>query len=60
MTVDAIKALPVGEWAARDCVLFLWITNPQMPAALDVIAAWGFNTLGFSWVKATKDGVGYR
>ena len=62
MSLDEIRALPVGEWAARDCVLFLWITNPRMEAAFDVVRAWGFEfkTLGFSWIKTTKDGAGYR
>jgi N6-adenosine-specific RNA methylase IME4 len=40
MEVEAIKALPIP--AAESCVLFLWATVPQMPAALEAMAAWGF------------------
>jgi N6-adenosine-specific RNA methylase IME4 len=58
MSLDAIKRLQVGNWAAPDCALFLWATDPLLPAALDVIAAWGFTykTVGFYWAKTTKDG----
>lgn len=53
LDLDAIKALPVAAWAAPDCALFLWATDPLLPRALEVIAAWGFayKTVGFTWVK---------
>ena len=60
LTLDEIKALPVSEIAAPDCVLFLWATWPCLFAALDVIAAWGFNykTVGYVFIKQTKRGNG--
>jgi len=56
MSLDAIKALPVAEWAANDCVLLLWTTDPLLPTAFDVIRAWGFTykTIGFYWAKLNK------
>jgi N6-adenosine-specific RNA methylase IME4 len=56
MSLDEIKALPVAEWAARDAVLLLWATDPLLPRALEVVAAWGFTykTVGFYWVKLNK------
>ena len=33
---------PVGDIADKDCVLFLWATAPMLPAALRVMAGWGF------------------
>jgi N6-adenosine-specific RNA methylase IME4 len=42
MSLAAIKSLPVGDWAAPDCALFLWATDPSLPQALEVIEAWGF------------------
>ena len=42
MTLDALKALPVGDVAAPDSLLLLWATNPLLPAALELIEAWGF------------------
>ncbi len=58
MTLDDIKALPVAEFAAPDCVLFLWATDPMLPQALQVGAAWGFKykTVAFYWAKLRKEG----
>lgn len=56
MSFDAIKALPVGELAAKDSVLLLWAINPMLPHAFEVMSAWGydFRTVGFCWAKTTK------
>jgi N6-adenosine-specific RNA methylase IME4 len=56
MSLVDIKALPVAEWAAADCVLLLWTTDPLLPTALEVIRAWGFTykTVGFYWAKLNK------
>ena len=56
LTIDQIKAIPVGRWAADDAVLLLWATDPLLPRALEVIEAWGFTykTVGFYWVKLNK------
>ena len=57
MSLDAIKALPVGSLAGRDCVLWLWATNPMLPQAIDVLRAWGFNYAAAGhWSKKTKTG----
>lgn len=55
--LDWIKALPVSVLAADHAVLWLWTVNTMLPAALDVVAAWGFEfkTSGH-WVKRTKHG----
>ncbi|HUC09773.1 MAG TPA: MT-A70 family methyltransferase [Stellaceae bacterium] len=56
MSLPAIKAIPVGDWAAEDCALLLWTTDPLLPTAFDVISAWGFTykTVGFYWAKLNK------
>ena len=53
MGVDEICALPVGELAAEDAVLFTWVTQPLLPEAMRVVEAWGFTfkTVAFVWVK---------
>lgn len=53
--LDWVKDLPVGHLAAPDCVLWLWATNPLLPQAFEVMAAWGFEfkTAGH-WSKKTK------
>lgn len=58
MNLEAIKALPIADLAKPDCVLFLWAVGPQIPEALEVMKAWGFKfkTIGFTWMKATKQG----
>jgi N6-adenosine-specific RNA methylase IME4 len=57
MGLDAIKALPVLDLAAPDCLLWLWATNPMLPQAIDTLRAWGFRfkTAG-TWGKLTKTG----
>lgn len=42
MTLDEIGALPVTDWAAKDCRLFLWTTNRYLPDAFKILDAWGF------------------
>ncbi|MGA8382079.1 MAG: MT-A70 family methyltransferase [Stellaceae bacterium] len=56
MTLPELKALPVAKWAADDCALLLWTTDPLLPTALEVIRAWGFTykTVGFYWAKLNK------
>lgn len=58
MTKREILDLPVGDLAARDCVLFLWVTDPMLRFGMDVIEAWGFTykTVGFNWAKLNRDG----
>lgn len=54
MKEEELNALPVGELAAEDCVLFLWTCWPVLQWSLRTIEAWGFTykTCGFCWVKA--------
>jgi N6-adenosine-specific RNA methylase IME4 len=59
-SVKAICALPVAALAADDCALFMWAVMPELPGALEVIRAWGFEykTAGFAWIKQNKSGEG--
>lgn len=61
MGVDEIKALPVADIAAADCVLFLWATFPMLPEALETVRAWGFQykTLAFCWAKRNRRSPGW-
>lgn len=56
MSFDAIKALPVADWAAEDSILLLWVTDPLLPKGLELLDAWGFTykTVGFYWAKLNK------
>ncbi|TBW33373.1 adenine methyltransferase [Siculibacillus lacustris] len=55
MPLDEIMALPVGDIAANDAALFLWVYQPMLPEALRLIEAWGFEfkTVAFVWVKTS-------
>lgn len=57
MRTRDIMAMPVEELAAKDCVLFMWVSWPMLLEALSVISAWGFRykTCGFDWAKAHVD-----
>ncbi len=54
MTASDLTALPVRDLAAKDCCLFMWISWPMLPDALELIKAWGFTykTCAFDWTKA--------
>lgn len=57
LTLDEIKAIPVADVAARDCVLILWCVDPMLPQALEVGDAWGFKykTTAFVWAKQRRE-----
>ena len=61
MGIEEICSLPVREICEKDCVLFLWVTFPQLPEAFRVIKAWGFRykTVAFVWIKLNRSGNGY-
>lgn len=57
MTLDQLKALPVNDIAADDCVLIMWYVGAMPQEAIDLVDAWGFklrNMNGLVWVKLTK------
>jgi N6-adenosine-specific RNA methylase IME4 len=58
MSTDAIARMPVGQLAAPDCALFLWVTDPLLPEGIEVMRRWGFRfvTVAFTWVKRTATG----
>ena len=59
MSLSEIKALPVADVAGRDCILLMWVIDPMLPQAMEVLEAWGFTykTVGFYWTKRTKSGL---
>ena len=56
MGIDELCTLPVADLAAPDSVLFLWATFPQLPEALRLINAWGFQykSVAFVWLKKNR------
>jgi len=57
MTLDDIAALPVGESAAKNSHLYLWVPNALLPDGLRVMEAWGYRYISnVVWAKRRKDG----
>ena len=56
MSVQDIKDMPVQDIADENCILFLWVTFPNLIEGIDTIEAWGFiyKTCAFNWVKRNK------
>ena len=52
MALDDICAMPVGDIAIDNAVLFLWATMPKLEEALRVVNAWGFSyRTAIAWDK---------
>lgn len=58
MTLDDMCALPVGDVAAADCALFMWVVGSNLEDAFTLGRAWGFTykTDAFVWVKSKLGG----
>lgn len=56
MDIEDICALPVGELAAQNCALFLWVTMPCLKEGFRALEQWGFTykTVAFVWIKQNK------
>lgn len=56
MDIDSIAELPVADYCAKDCHLFLWVTGPMLELSFQVIQDWGFKFSGvaFTWVKLKR------
>lgn len=50
--------IPLGDVAAPDCALFMWVVDSHIAEAIDLGRAWGFEykTKAFTWVKLTSTG----
>jgi N6-adenosine-specific RNA methylase IME4 len=59
MDLDEICALPVGDLAARDAILFLWTTSPKLTESIKVLGSWGFEYRTCAVWDKQKIGMGY-
>jgi len=66
MSISDICNLPISNISEDDCILLIWVIDPMLPQAFEVIKAWGFKykTVAFTWVKKNKSegyftGLGY-
>ena len=60
MSTEAIASIPVRRIASRNCLLFMWATEPMIfkGDAFKVVRRWGFKpvTFAFTWTKKYKSG----
>lgn len=60
MSKEDIQAMgdTIKKISADDCVLFLWVTMPNLIEGLELFEKWGFTykTCGFNWVKTYRSG----
>lgn len=58
MSNSEISALPIKDIVAEDAACFMWTTDNHMPAALEIMKAWGFTykTIAFVWIKKHVSG----
>ena len=56
-----IVRLPVNRIAEDNAVLLMWVIDPLLDKAFEVINAWGFKykTVGFTWAKTNKTKPGF-
>jgi N6-adenosine-specific RNA methylase IME4 len=61
MNLDDIKKMKVGDIADDNSVLLMWVIDPMLDKAFEVIDAWGFKykTVGFTWAKTNKNTLGF-
>jgi N6-adenosine-specific RNA methylase IME4 len=55
--LDRIKDLPIGQLAADDSALYMWVVDWFLHGAIELIAHWGFTfkTVAFTWAKTNGD-----
>lgn len=57
MTVDELKAMPVGVHGRKPSHLYLWVPNALLAWGLEAMEAWGFTyKTNIVWYKVRKDG----
>tara|TARA_B100000614_G_scaffold181532_1_gene162284 strand:- start:411 stop:953 length:543 start_codon:yes stop_codon:yes gene_type:complete len=61
LSLADISLLPVSNIAKPDAVLLMWVIDPLLDKAFEVINAWGFKykTVAFTWAKTNKTKPGF-
>jgi len=61
LSLADICRLPVNTITEDNAVLLMWVCDPMLDQALEVINAWGFKykTVGFTWAKTNRKKLGF-
>ncbi|MAJ43660.1 MAG: DNA methyltransferase [Candidatus Marinimicrobia bacterium] len=56
LDLPAISRLPINSISEDNAVLLMWVIDPLLDKAFEVIKAWGFKykTVAFTWAKTNK------
>jgi N6-adenosine-specific RNA methylase IME4 len=54
---DLLAQIPVADLLQDHTAVFLWVTDPMLPQAMDLVGKWGmrYSTVGFYWHKECKN-----
>jgi N6-adenosine-specific RNA methylase IME4 len=58
MSLELLKTLPISDALDKDAVVLLWVTDPLLHQAMEVVKSWNltFKTVCFYWTKAKPSG----
>mgnify|MGYP005814785633 CR=1 FL=1 len=61
MSSQDLMDMHVQSIAAKNCILYMWTTGPQLQISMDVLCSWGFRyrTIAFIWEKAGRVNPGH-
>lgn len=59
MTEEEIAALPVGELATPDAVIFMWTTVPWLRKSMRILQSWGFEYVSAAFWDKQVAGKGF-
>ena len=53
MSIKELKELPISRISGDDCLLYMWVTSPNLDVAIELGISWGFEfkTVAFVWDK---------
>lgn len=56
MAIEELKEIPLQQFMAKDCAVFIWTCWPTLLDAIDLATAYGltYKTCAFNWVKLNK------
>lgn len=56
LSLKELKEIPIFNYITNDCLLFLWVVNPELKTGIKLGEAWGFKyiTVGFVWEKPNR------
>jgi N6-adenosine-specific RNA methylase IME4 len=61
MSDEELFNLPIGEIAAQNAYLLLWVTNNHLPLGFQCLETWGFSyKTTFTWLKVTKNSTSHE